>query len=83
MVDYEELKISKELANEFEQWISYYDTCFKSDYSGFKNKKMADKMNAWGMALAKKLKKELPKKDIWYWAELAEPKFSLKKTKIE
>ena len=44
---------------------------------------MADKMNAWGMALAKKLKKELPKKDIWYWAELAEPKFSLKKTKIE
>ena len=24
MVDYEELKISKELANEFEQWISYY-----------------------------------------------------------
>lgn len=83
MAELEDLNISKELASEFEQWIRYYDTCFKPDYSSFKSKKMTDKMNAWGMALAKKLKKELPKKEIWYWAELFDPKFSLKKTKIE
>ena len=81
MANYEDLKITKELADEFEQWIRYYDTCFKSDYSTFKNKKMADKMNKWGISLAKKLKKELPEKEIWYWAETSSPN-SIKKTKI-
>jgi hypothetical protein len=26
-------------------------------------------MNTWGFSLTKKLKKLLPKKEIWYWAE--------------
>jgi hypothetical protein len=90
MIDYDELKISKELANEFELWIRYYDTCFKSDYTTFKNKKMADKMNAWGKTLAIKLKRELPKREIWFWAEepLKKPEKNkwanhMVKTKIE
>jgi hypothetical protein len=74
MIDYEELKIPKGLIDEFEQWIGYYDTCFKPDYSGFKSKKMAEKMNTMGLALAKKLKKELPDTEIWYWREMPKSK---------
>ena len=70
----EDLKISKELTAEFEQWIDYYETCFKLDYSTFKNKKMAEKMNVWGLALAKKLRKELPETEIWYWREMPKNK---------
>jgi hypothetical protein len=68
MIEYEELKISKELIKEFEAWELHYDTCFKADYSTFKKGK-AEKHNKWGKVLAEKLKKELPKTEICYWGE--------------
>jgi hypothetical protein len=68
MVDYDELKISPELVKQFEAWIDFYDTCFKSDFFTFKKGK-AKKMNEMGMWLAKELKKEMPKVVIYYWEE--------------
>jgi hypothetical protein len=68
MIDYENIPVSKSLAKQFEEWIEYYDTCFKSDYSTFKKNK-SKKLNEWGRELAKKLKAELPKAYIEYRGE--------------
>jgi hypothetical protein len=68
MIGYENLKISKNLIKEFEAWIRYYDTCFKSDYSTFKKNK-SKKLNDWGRQLATKLKKELPTVHVEYVGE--------------
>jgi hypothetical protein len=59
MIDFDELKLSPELIKQFEAWIDYYDTCFKSDWSTFKKNK-SKKLNEMGLWCAKELKKELP-----------------------
>ena len=68
MVDFDELGISKELEQEFEKWIYFYDSCFDKDYSFFKPGK-AKIVNETGFELAKKLKREFPNTEIWFWEE--------------
>jgi chloramphenicol O-acetyltransferase len=68
MICHEDVPVSKKLANEFEEWIKYYDTCFKSDYTTFKKGKLK-KLNEWGRKLAKKLKAEIPKAYVEYRGE--------------
>jgi len=68
MIDYEDLPISKQLANEFENWITFYDDCFEEDFTTFKPGKSKE-MNEIGMKLAKKLKEELPNYEISFWEE--------------
>ena len=68
MVDYDEISIDKELINEFEQWIDYYDECFCEDFSTFKQNK-SGKLNKWGKELAKKLKNKMINCEIVYVGE--------------
>jgi chloramphenicol O-acetyltransferase len=71
MIEYEDICISKELQKEFEEWIDFYDTCFKSDYSTFKKGK-SKKLNEVGYELAKKLKLERTDLDVVYIPETEE-----------
>lgn len=59
MVDYKCLCLDdKELIDEFERWIHYYDESFKKDYTSLKEGK-SEKLNLWGRELARKLKNKM------------------------
>lgn len=68
MIEYEELKLSKELINEFKEWIDYYEDSFDETYSK-PDAKRAKIFNQTGIKLAKKIKQLYPKCHIEYWAE--------------
>ncbi len=68
MIEYEDLGISLELQKEFEDWIKFYDfECTGKKYGVLKKKEKI--LNKIGIQLANKLKRELPKKIIYYWPE--------------
>jgi len=69
MIDYTELKISQELIKKLKAWIKFYDSkcTSKKTYCVLKSKEKA--LNKRGLALAKDLKKELPKIEIFYVSE--------------
>jgi hypothetical protein len=68
MIEYEDLNLSKELINEFENWIEFYDCkCHTPDLT-FKSE-MAKEFNTIGKELAKKLKKLFPNMKIIYKGE--------------
>lgn len=68
MIEYKDLGISKELEKEFKDWILFYDNkCTGKNYQVLKKKEKI--LNQRGRELAVKLKKELPKKIIYYWPE--------------
>jgi hypothetical protein len=58
MIDYDYIFDGKELADEFQKWIKYYDESFEEDFSTLK-KGTAEKYNKWGRELAKKLKDKM------------------------
>jgi hypothetical protein len=68
MIEHEDLKLSRKLSKEFDEWIYYYDVSHKKDFLGLKKGK-AEKLNTWGRALAKKIKKLHPKLRVEYMGE--------------
>ena len=69
MIDYEDLSISKDLKKAFKDWIEFYDTkcTSKRTYCVLKSKEQI--LNKKGRELSCRLKKELPKTDVYHFAE--------------
>jgi hypothetical protein len=76
MIEYEDLGISLELQKEFEDWIRFYDFECTAKKTFLVLKKKEKVLNRRGIELATKLKKELPKKIIYYWPEWSKGKMA-------
>ena len=79
MVDYEDLSISEELKRAFKDWIEFYDRkcTSKKTYCILKSKEQI--LNKKGRELACRLKKELPKTDVYYYADYSNGHCKLEK----
>lgn len=68
MIDWTDLPINEKLEDEFRQWIRFYDTCWRDQYSEFIPDK-AKELNDRGLTLARKMKKLLPDTYVEYYGE--------------
>lgn len=67
MVDYDKLKLSESLIEEFEGWIKFYDDSFEGEYDHMK--KGSEYLNRKGRQLARMIKSLFPHAVIMYWGE--------------
>jgi hypothetical protein len=77
MIEYDELKLSRELIKEFKVWIEYYEDSFDSNYSIKPGR--ARWFNRIGKGLAQKVKDKFPQTIVTYWGETSQ---GLKKEEI-
>jgi len=70
MINYDELNLSKELQDEFHDWIMFYDEkCHDFNFKFTDDPVKIKKLNEWGMELAYKIAKLFPETLVSYVGE--------------